>query len=105
MTMRSMEERMIQQASVERALLHEQMTQLSQQVQSLTTVVHQHISQQQQQQQLFQHQLPEIIRTIVQEQVRQQLQLSLDRLRPTENDNGHDNEGDNDDDDEIKVED
>ena len=72
MTMRSMEERILKQSSAERRiLLQEPMTRLSQQVQSLTTMVQEHVAQQEQ---FVQQQLPALITNIVQEQLRQQLQ-------------------------------
>ena len=72
MTMRSMEERILKQSSAERMiLLQEPMTRLSQQVQSLTTIVQEHVAQQEQ---FVQQQLPALITNIVQEQLRQQLQ-------------------------------
>ena len=92
MTMRSMEERILKQSSAERRiLLQEPMTRLSQQVQSLTTMVQEHVAQQEQ---FVQQQLPALITNIVQEQLRQQLQSM--HVRPT-NDNGDDNDDNGDD--------
>jgi hypothetical protein len=73
LTMKSMEERIMKQASTERSVLQVQMTQLSQQVQSLSNNVEQYITQQQQ---FLQHQLPDMITSIVQEQLRIRRQLS-----------------------------
>ena len=91
MTMRSMEERILKQSSAERMiLLQEPMTRLSQQVQSLTTMVQEHVAQQEQ---FVQQQLPALITNIVQEQLRQQLQSM--HVRPmNDNDDDNDDNGD-----------
>ena len=86
MTMRSMEERILKQSSAERIiLLQEPMTRLSQQVQSLTTMVQEHVAQQEQ---FVQQQLPALITNIVQEQLRQQLQSMHVRPMNHNDDNG-----------------
>ena len=86
MTMRSMEERILKQSSAERRiLLQEPMTRLSQQVQSLTTMVQEHVAQQEQ---FVQQQLPALITNIVQEQLRQQLQSMHVRPMNHNDDNG-----------------
>ena len=86
MTMRSMEERILKQSSAERMiLLQEPMTRLSQQVQSLTTMVQEHVAQQEQ---FVQQQLPALITNIVQEQLRQQLQSMHVRPMNHNDDNG-----------------
>jgi hypothetical protein len=71
MTLRSMEERMMKQSSIERSSLQDQIRLLSQQVQSISDVIQHHILKQQQ---MFQDQLPEMITTIVQEQLQLQRQ-------------------------------
>lgn len=89
MTLRSMEERMMKQSSIERSSLQDQIRLLSKQVQSISDVIQHHILKQQQ---MFQDQLPEMITTVVQKQLqlqRQQMNVqssSSTCLNPTSDD-------------------